>query len=73
MPAALSERSAAGASSPENSPTADEEPFFADESADAADVVTFDANRPLCSDGSCVGVLADDGRCGICGKTGRSS
>jgi hypothetical protein len=28
----------------------------------------FDAGRRLCDDGSCVGVVGSDGRCGVCGK-----
>ncbi len=30
---------------------------------------TFDANRRLCDDGSCVGVIGADGRCGVCGRS----
>jgi hypothetical protein len=29
----------------------------------------FDPDRRLCPDGSCVGVIGADGRCGICGQT----
>jgi hypothetical protein len=28
----------------------------------------FDPSRRLCDDGSCVGVVGSDGRCGVCGK-----
>lgn len=28
----------------------------------------FDAGRPLCPDGACVGVIGGDGRCGVCGR-----
>jgi hypothetical protein len=28
---------------------------------------SFDPNRRLCSDGSCVGVLGPDGLCNVCG------
>jgi hypothetical protein len=28
----------------------------------------FDANRRLCDDGSCVGIVGADGICGTCGK-----
>jgi hypothetical protein len=56
----------------ESSATANEARFLADEGRDAAEG-TFDANRPLCPDGSCVGVLGIDGRCGVCGKLGRVS
>jgi hypothetical protein len=30
----------------------------------------FDPNRRLCPDGACIGVLARDGKCPICGTTG---
>ena len=30
---------------------------------------TFDENRQLCPDGSCIGVLDADGRCKVCGRT----
>ena len=29
---------------------------------------SFDPNRRLCDDGSCVGVIGSDGRCGVCGQ-----
>ncbi len=28
----------------------------------------FDPNRRLCDDGSCVGIIGEDGRCGVCGQ-----
>ena len=28
----------------------------------------FDPSRRLCQDGSCVGVIGPDGRCGVCGR-----
>ena len=28
----------------------------------------FDPTRRLCDDGSCVGVIGADGRCGVCGQ-----
>ena len=28
----------------------------------------FDPRRRLCDDGSCVGVIGADGRCGVCGQ-----
>ena len=28
----------------------------------------FDPGRRLCDDGSCVGVIGADGRCGVCGQ-----
>jgi hypothetical protein len=30
----------------------------------------FDPSRRLCDDGSCVGVIGSDGRCGVCGQPG---
>jgi hypothetical protein len=33
----------------------------------------FNASRPLCPDGSCVGVLGPDGRCKVCGSTAESA
>jgi hypothetical protein len=30
----------------------------------------FDSKRKLCPDGSCVGVIGDDGRCKVCGQAG---
>jgi hypothetical protein len=30
----------------------------------------FDPNRKLCPDGSCVGVIGADGKCGVCGQAG---
>jgi hypothetical protein len=36
--------------------------------ADGGDVDGFDANRKLCEDGTCVGVLGPDGRCLVCGR-----
>ena len=32
----------------------------------------FDAARRLCDDGSCVGVIGGDGRCGVCGRVSGS-
>ena len=28
----------------------------------------FDSKRRLCPDGSCIGVVGDDGRCRVCGR-----
>jgi hypothetical protein len=36
--------------------------------ADRGDEDGFDANRKLCEDGTCVGVLGPDGRCLVCGR-----
>jgi hypothetical protein len=42
-----------------------------DDTLPPADAETpFDpTRRRLCADGSCVGVLSDDGRCRVCGRT----
>jgi len=29
----------------------------------------FDPHRRLCPDGACIGVVGDDGRCRVCGRT----
>ena len=43
-------------------------------SADSAEGAEggFDAARKLCEDGSCVGVIGADGRCGVCGRVSGS-
>lgn len=33
-----------------------------------SDGTAFDANRRLCDDGSCVGVVGADGACRVCGR-----
>jgi RNA polymerase subunit RPABC4/transcription elongation factor Spt4 len=33
----------------------------------------FDSKRRLCDDGSCVGVVGDDGVCRVCGRRSESS
>ena len=41
-----------------------------DETTQDQDAETFDpTRRKLCPDGSCVGVIGDDGRCRVCGRT----
>jgi hypothetical protein len=35
---------------------------------DAAAAGGFNAGRRLCDDGSCVGVVGDDGVCRVCGR-----
>ena len=30
----------------------------------------FDPHRRLCPDGACIGVIGDDGRCRVCGRSG---
>ena len=32
----------------------------------------FDPHRRLCPDGACVGVIGDDGRCRVCGRSAGS-
>lgn len=45
------------------------EPDVGHYDAEAADDVgAFDANRRLCPDGACVGVIGPDDRCGTCGR-----
>jgi len=29
----------------------------------------FDSHRRLCPDGACIGVIGDDGRCRVCGRS----
>ena len=29
----------------------------------------FDPHRRLCPDGSCIGIIGEDGRCRVCGRT----
>ena len=29
----------------------------------------FDSHRRLCPDGACIGVIGEDGRCKVCGRT----
>jgi hypothetical protein len=41
--------------------------------SDAGNEGGFNASRPLCPDGSCVGVLGSDGRCKVCGRTAESA
>jgi hypothetical protein len=41
--------------------------------ADRGDEDGFDANRKLCEDGACVGVLGPDGRCLVCGRVSGAS
>jgi hypothetical protein len=45
----------------------DDAPASAEVGAGAIDG-GFDPNRRLCDDGSCVGVLGDDGACRVCGR-----
>ena len=38
--------------------------------AESDDDSTFIPGRKLCPDGSCVGIIADDGKCTVCGTSG---
>jgi hypothetical protein len=57
-------RDASGAQTAEAVATAGDVP----EQQPGADA--FDPNRRLCDDGSCVGVIGSDGRCGVCRQPG---
>ena len=49
----------------------DPEVFDVDDASpdhDATEPSGFDANRRLCSDDSCIGVIGSDSRCSMCGK-----
>jgi hypothetical protein len=35
-----------------------------------SDANKFDSHRRLCPDGACIGVIGDDGRCRVCGRSG---
>ena len=50
----------------ESSPAEDAAPDRVDAAAEGA--TGFDAGRRLCTDGSCVGVIGPDSRCGVCGR-----
>ncbi|HEY4244112.1 MAG TPA: hypothetical protein VGM88_30070 [Kofleriaceae bacterium] len=48
---------------------ADEGPEAPDDEPGVAGTVPSDwDNRELCSDGACTGVIADNGKCSVCGK-----
>ena len=40
-----------------------------DDTSETAEAPFDPTRRRLCADGSCVGVLGDDGRCPVCGRT----
>jgi hypothetical protein len=40
------------------------------ETASAAGASAFDPKRRLCPDGSCVGIIGENGRCKVCGREG---
>jgi hypothetical protein len=45
----------------------------ADRSASDGSSPEFDPKRRLCDDGSCVGVVGPEGKCGVCGRVAGSS
>jgi hypothetical protein len=67
------ERGAASGSGParESRPAAEAPEALAGSTAEGADG-GFDVARKLCEDGSCVGVIGPDGRCGVCGRVSGS-
>jgi hypothetical protein len=34
-----------------------------------SEAAKFDSHRRLCPDGGCIGVIGDDGRCRVCGRS----
>ena len=34
-----------------------------------SEATKFDPHRRLCPDGACIGVIGDDGRCRVCGRS----
>jgi hypothetical protein len=46
----------------------DETPGSASRPASSASASSFAADRRLCDDGSCVGLVGADGLCGVCGR-----
>jgi hypothetical protein len=42
-------------------------------SARMSEASKFDPHRRLCPDGACIGVIGDDGRCRVCGRSGSGS
>jgi len=62
------ERGAASSNPRESRPAAQPSVSVAAEGADGG----FDVARKLCDDGSCVGVIGPDGRCGVCGRVSGS-
>src|SRR4029077_3736546 len=49
------------------SPATLPDPLTQDQEIDMSDT-SFDSKRRLCPDGTCVGVIGADGRCGVCGQ-----
>ena len=47
----------------------DEVPSFVEGAAEpGVDASAFDSKRRLCDDGSCVGLVGEDGACRVCGR-----
>jgi len=65
------ERSAASGAARERPPAAEAPAAGAGAAPEGADG-GFDVGRKLCEDGSCVGVIGPDGRCGVCGRVSGS-
>jgi hypothetical protein len=65
-------RDASGAAASTGDETDEPDAFAADDGGgDALPSIGaegFDPRRRLCDDGSCVGVIGADGRCGVCGQ-----
>ena len=58
----------AGAPVAETGNTEDAPPFEPSAAEHGLDPGTFDSTRRLCDDGSCVGVVGEDGVCRVCGR-----
>jgi hypothetical protein len=60
-------------STPPHQDVAAEDVARHDAAADRDDEqAAFDANRRLCSDGACIGVIGRDHRCSVCGRPAES-
>jgi hypothetical protein len=55
----------------EASASEDEDSEESEELEEQAAGSSFDDDRKLCPDGTCVGVIGEDGRCKVCGAVGR--
>ena len=64
-------RDASGVAAASQNETDETDSVAADDGVSASEGVGaegFDPRRRLCDDGSCVGVIGADGRCGVCGQ-----
>ena len=67
-------RDASGAAAAGRDESEEHQAFAAHDGGGGGDAHTgvsadgFDPTRRLCDDGSCVGVIGADGRCGVCGQ-----